>query len=119
VALVVYLEIAKPLQNTYNKAPHRSFILGETTNYKLEMDRVALLEFEAYLIERLKYLETPECREKFSKEEREKELKLLTEEFRSVLKEKDRLPPSPQTIDPLYTSVDLTKVCETTTNLYK
>jgi len=115
----VYLEIAKPLQNTYNKAPHRSFILGETTNYKLEMDRVALLEFEAYLIERLKYLETPECREKFSKEERERELKLLTEEFRSVLKEKDRLPPSPQTIDPLYTSVDLTKVCETTTNLYK
>lgn len=83
------------------------------------MDRTALLELEAYLIERLKYIETPECRAKFSKEEREKELKLLTEEFRSVLKEKDRFPPSPQTIDPLYTSVDLTKVCETTTILYK
>jgi hypothetical protein len=83
------------------------------------MSRNVFVNLEAYLIERLKYLETPECREKFSKEEREKELKLLTEEFRSVLKEKDRCPPSPQTIDPLYTSVDLTKVCETTTSLYK
>jgi|LauGreDrversion2_2_1035103.scaffolds.fasta_scaffold06363_5 hypothetical protein len=83
------------------------------------MSRNVFVNLEAYLIERLKYLETPECREKFSKEEREKELKLLTEEFRSVLKEKDRRPPSPQTIDPLYISVDLTKVCETTTSLYK
>jgi len=77
------------------------------------------VELEAYIIERLKYLETPECREKFSKEEREKELKLLTEEFRNVLKEKDKRHHTPQTIDPLYISVDLTKVCETTTILYK
>jgi hypothetical protein len=92
--------------------------LHQSTNYKLEMPG-PFAELEAYLIERLKYLETPECREKYSKEEREKELKLLTEEFRNVLKEKDKRHHSPQTIDPLYISVDLTKVCETTTILYK
>jgi len=47
------------------------------------------VELEAYLIEMLKWLETPECRAKMSEEQRKKEIKEITEELRNCLRAKN------------------------------
>ena len=47
-------------------------------------------ELEEYFIEVLKYLETPECKEKLTEEQRKKEIKEITEELRRCLEAKHR-----------------------------
>jgi hypothetical protein len=47
------------------------------------------VELEEYLIEMLKWLETPECRRILSEEQRKKEIKEITEELRNCLRAKN------------------------------
>lgn len=47
------------------------------------------VELEEYLIDMLKWLETPECRAKMSEKQRKKEIKEITEELRKCLRAKN------------------------------